>query len=282
MEVRSDVFEAAPGTSLRIENGRGSVHVSGVAGETIGLRTTLHNPSALEYTAALEGDTVAVSVRVRRHAALFVLPWLTAHADVEVSCPPATRVDIAASTGSVHAEGLTAGGILRASAGSVHCSQLAGGWRLETSNGSVSATGIAGDLRVRTSNGSIEVDDLDGALSVSSSNGSLRAHRLRGAFTVTASNGRVDLDAAPPEGSDCLVRTSNGSIRLALAQLASLAVDVAASNGRAEVDLPGLGIHARGRTFSQTIGGGTTRLTVRTSNGSISIREAPLPARSLA
>jgi DUF4097 and DUF4098 domain-containing protein YvlB len=276
MDQEYSVFNVAPGARLTVEDNRGSVTVRpGAAGEVC-VRTTFHNRPAFEYSAALEGGEVVVRAKIRPFQNIIAFASLKTRADIEITCPPDTPIDVNVSMGGADVSRIRTGGKIRASNGQVQCRECDGDWRLHTSNGKVTAEGIVGDLTIHSSNGGITVDDLEGPLQVNTSNGFVSAKNVRGSAAISTSNGRVDLDFAPPAGSNSSVRASNATVRIGVADAPSLDLDVKTSNGRVEVDLPALGIRSSGRGISQSARGGDRRLSVQTANGSVTIAEASL------
>jgi DUF4097 and DUF4098 domain-containing protein YvlB len=276
MDQEYSVFSVGPGARLSVEDNRGSVSVRpGAAGE-VSVRTTFHNRQAFEYSAALEDGEVVVRAKIRPFQNIIAFASLKTRADIEITCPPDTAIDVNVSMGGVDISRIRTGGKVRASNGQVVCRECDGDWRLHTSNGKVTAEGIVGELTVHSSNGGITVEDLEGPLHVNTSNGFVYAKNVRGSAAISTSNGRIDLEFAPPAGSSSSVRASNATVRIGVADAPSLDLDVRTSNGRVEVDLPALGLRASGRGISPSARGGDRRLSVQTSNGSVTIVEAAM------
>lgn len=167
---------------------------------------------------------------------------------------------------------------------------LEGDARLRTSNGPVKLISFRGDASVKTSNGPVEVKDFSGALVAETSNGPVRGDGVKGHLDVTTSNGPVAISAADlASGKPVRIKTSNGSVRLAMNRLTT---DVIAhtSNGPIELRLPaGSGANVRAETrhgkvesdfdvsattqskseLAGRIGGGGPSLELETSNGNI-------------
>lgn len=167
-------------------------------------------------------------------------------------------VSLTTSNGSIAAEGIVGRGTLR------------------TSNGPLTVRDHEGRLDVRTSNGRIEVSAMRGVLEAVTSNGTVRITdaELSGIGLVRTSNGSIDIAARLAEGAGYDVNSSNGSIHIALAR-PDVVVELRTSNGRIDLQTELLAsridrTHVQGR-----IGDGSARLNVRTSNGSVTLRERP-------
>ncbi len=124
-------------------------------------------------------------------------------------------------------------------------------------NGGVTATGLAGDVRASTVNGGIEVET-SGQASAETVNGS-----------ISAALGSV---SAPLS-----FETVNGNITLTLPGTASASVEAETLSGELTSDfaLPVKGKFRAGmRKLEGDIGGGGTRISLQTVNGSIRLRKA--------
>ncbi len=125
-----------------------------------------------------------------------------------------------------------------------------------STNGALSITGIAGEARARTQNGRIELSDIFGAVTARSTNGSIRAR----------------LDSLPDDAALSL-RTTNGSITAELPEGISADVEIATTNGRINSSFPiTVSDRMSSRRLSGRIGAGGRQISIRTTNGSITLR----------
>ena len=125
----------------------------------------------------------------------------------------------------------------------------------KSSNGAMMSTGLSGDLMLKTSNGAVTVNGHTGPLS------------------VDTSNGAVSISLASAE-APVQVKSSNGSITLVVPDAYSGAVSCATSNG--SVTNGTKGALAAGSTKTKgtiTLGAGAAASTLRTSNGSVTVRQ---------
>ena len=121
-------------------------------------------------------------------------------------------------------------------------------------NGSVKAAGVGRDLRVKTSFASVMASDVQGALDVENQNGAI--------------------SVAAPRTSQCrpmTLRTSFSTIKVALPQNASYAVNARTTYGRIHSELPIQTRTIGDDTVIGTIGGGTCKLELVNANGNINI-----------
>jgi DUF4097 and DUF4098 domain-containing protein YvlB len=126
-----------------------------------------------------------------------------------------------------------------------------------------------------TVNGNVEVARLHAPVRAASTNGSVNVLEVGGEVDATSVNGniRVDMRQAEPR-SQMDLSTVNGSIVLYLPAEFRAYVDARTVNGSVASDLP-LTVEGR-RSRSRLVGslnGGQTKLVLRTTNGSILLRQ---------
>jgi len=129
--------------------------------------------------------------------------------------------------------------------------------RGQTSNGAIKLRDV-GQVEVGTSNGRIELEDVQGTIDVETSNGRIEGDDLNGdGIRAESSNGAIDLELGTAQ--DVEARTSNGAIELTV-PADSYRIATETSNGSTDL-----------RVANDPDGRFT--LDLRTSNGSITVRE---------
>lgn len=181
---------------------------------------------------------------------------------------------------------------LRTSGGSIEIDNVQGDVRAETSGGSLRFGDVKGPVYGKTSGGSVTVGRTEGNVEVYTSGGSIRIERAKGNVIAKTSGGSVTvdevdgyIDAKTSGGSmsayltqqpkaNCSMRTSGGNITVYLGGKFGLDIDASTSGGRVRTDFP---ITVSGeisqRSLHGAIHGGGPELYLRTSGGSIHIRE---------
>lgn len=125
-----------------------------------------------------------------------------------------------------------------------------------TSNGTLFMGGVVGEANARTVNGRIQLEDIFGSVTARSTNGSIR----------------VRLDTLPAQAA-LSFRTTNGSVTAELPASLSADVDLSTTNGRINSHFPVVsGGEISSRRFRGRIGEGGRELSMRTTNGSITLR----------
>jgi hypothetical protein len=125
-----------------------------------------------------------------------------------------------------------------------------------TVNGNVEVAGVVAAVRAASTNGNVKVMEVGGAVDASSVNGSIHVDISR------------DEPRAPMELS-----TVNGSIVLFVPDELRAYVDARTTNGSVGSDLPFQVVGTRSRSrLVGSLNGGSTKLVLRTTNGSIWLR----------
>lgn len=153
---------------------------------------------------------------------------------------------------------------------------------LYTSNGSIQVDDNRAAVRTRTSNGTVELTNIYGNMAVGTSNGKIVARNVTGNAQFKTSNGTISFEGVL-EGDDNSFRTSNGSVKVKLPMDQVVHLAAGTSNGRIRCDLPTQRIMVeKKKSYEAIVGNGAAeeveaKLTISTSNGSVSIQPMELP-----
>jgi hypothetical protein len=131
------------------------------------------------------------------------------------------------------------------------------------------------DLALRATNGNVEVTEVMGDLKVGSTNGNIRLMGVGGDVSGGTTNGSVVVELAGDEwvGEGVNVRTTNGSITLAIPEAYNGVLDAATTNGSISVDFPITVSGKIGRRLRAELGNGGATIKAVTTNGSVKIRK---------
>jgi len=128
---------------------------------------------------------------------------------------------------------------------------------LKTVNGGIGAKNVEGRAELETTNGGIEASEMKGTICVQTTNGSVR----------------VKVDSFS-ESDEIILRTINGSVRLALPSDVSADLEASTVNGSIRTDFP---LTVQGRLSKRHLDGkikeGGGRISLGTVNGSVTISE---------
>ena len=239
----------APRLTIKSFNGRIGLR-AGKDGE-VRVEAKIRNPSRVGYRAWQEGDNIFVEARRSNGFSLIPRP---AGANISITAPADSTIDLATSNGRIEIKDIHG-------SGPVH-----------TSNGRIVLDNVRGEHEVHTSNGRIVIDGMEGDADVKTTNGSIDIKRMRGAVKAASSNGSISFEGELPEGSVSRLETSNGSVKMRLQGEPDARVTARTSNGRVNANLPLQSVSTQGRSHIEGVAGnGNGELVIRTTNGSINI-----------
>jgi len=143
---------------------------------------------------------------------------------------------------------------------------------VDTSGGSIEIEDLKGKVDAHTSGGSISVEDIEGEVDIKTSGGSLHIENIIGAIDAHTSGGSIKIKLPNGVTADSKMKTSGGSITAYLAK--DVAVDLSAktSGGRVSSEFSVDG-EIKKRSIRGAINGGGPELVLKTSGGSVRIKE---------
>lgn len=185
-----------------------------------------------------------------------------------VHAPTETRTRLGTSGGSVTALNLNGTQELRTSGGRITVEGINGDMVLRTSGGRISINDVRGDVEARTSGGAIRAESIIGATLLQTSGGSIQATGISGSLEARTSGGGITAELLSPDEFVDL-RTSGGSINIKIPRKMGYELDL--KGNRVNVELNNFsGRTERGR-ITGTIDGGGTKVSARTSGGSVNL-----------
>ena len=143
---------------------------------------------------------------------------------------------------------------------------------LDTSGGSINIENLKGKVDAYTSGGSISVENAQGDVDIKTSGGSLDLVNIIGKINAKTSGGSIKLKLPTNPTKDSKLKTSGGSITAYLAKGVAVNLSAKTSGGRvsSEFDVNGT---TKKRSIVGTINGGGPELILKTSGGSVRIKE---------
>jgi hypothetical protein len=229
---------------------RGGIGVrAGDAGH-IRVEGEVHGTWRVRYAIEQRGDDVVIEAQPR-----FLLGWLSllGPARFTITAPATTRLEIESYSAPIDVQ------------------RVAGGGTLQTTNGAIHLDGVKGGLSAVTTNGAINTRGFDGSATLRTTNGAIDVREGRGTFDVTTTNGAIMLDAELQSGARHRAETTNGSVTVHLRGEPSLRVNARTTNGAVVANRPITTRERSSDTLAGTIGAGDGELSLRTTNGKITI-----------
>ena len=177
-QVTEDLFTVADAPKLEVENENGRVDVEVGADDTVHVRSTLSDPSTIDYRVQQDGDVVRVVAKGVSKGGL--LSFMRRSGEVAISVAVPRRTDVAAGTVN----------------GDVVLQGVEGSGRLSTVNGKLVMSDVKGDFEGSTVNGGIS---FSGEMAPGSKN---EFSTVNGGVKVRLQGGtRVKMDASTVNGS---------------------------------------------------------------------------------
>ncbi len=143
---------------------------------------------------------------------------------------------------------------------------------LQTSGGSISIEDLVGKVDAQTSGGSIRMGNIEGDVDVHTSGGSITSKSVYGNIDAHTSGGSIKVTFAKDLTDDASLTTSGGSITAYLHEDISVDLDASTSGGRVRTDFDVDG-RVKKKSIRGEINGGGHKLVLRTSGGSVNIKE---------
>ncbi len=278
-------FNVSPGGTLTIETDKGSIDVETSNSDRVEIEVIREvdgwNADELldEFTVDFKqrGDDVIVTgefegERSRRGWWGGKYRKLKIHYNVVV--PRRYNVDLKTSGGGIEVDDLEGEVYCKTSGGSLTFGNVTGDVEGQTSGGSITVGEVDGQVDVHTSGGSIRIDRAKGDVRAKTSGGSISVNEVYGSIDARTSGGSVSAEISEQPKDDCRLTTSGGNVTVYLSDKVGVNVDARTSGGRVRTDFP---VMVRGeiskRSLVAKVNGGGPELYLRTSGGSISLKE---------
>jgi DUF4097 and DUF4098 domain-containing protein YvlB len=210
-ETHDNTFSVGATPKIVVSNDNGQIDVVTGNEGTVNVKATIRRPDDVEYSVVQEGDTVRVEARVSSVRGF----GTDAGAEITVTLPADTNVDLRTSNGGIEVVGIQNSGRLRTANGRISLENVKGEFEVSTINGAIDFRGemtAGGTNQLTTFNGSVEVTLLGEPsvkLDAATSNGEIIC-KLPIAATESGVNRLVGVVGGGDAG--LVIKTLNGSI----------------------------------------------------------------------
>ena len=224
--MRDDTFAVGANSRLVVRGFNGRIRVRAGEPGSIRVRAKLKKPYEIKYSAVQEGDLITVEAKPHQpyqQSEELLRGFSRQHsgANIEVTVPVATSVDLATGNGPVELQGTESSGTV------------------QTKNGPIRVEQFKGDLNATTKNAPITVKTLSGSAELYTSNSRVSIEDAHGRFDARTTNGSIKLQGSIEPGNGSTLYTTNGNIKVALDADPSLKLMAATVNGRVRCEVPG-------------------------------------------
>ena len=258
--MHEDTFAVGDKPRLVVRGFNGRIRVRAGEPGSIRVRAKLKKPHEIKYSAAQEGDLITVEAKPYQpyqQSGELLHGFSRQHsgANIEVTVPVTTSVDLATGNGPVELQGTESSGTVQTKNGPIKVQQFKGDLNAKTKNASITVKTFSGSAELYTMNSRVSIDD---------------AH---GRFEVRTINGPIKFQGSMEPKSHNRLSTLNGNIKVALDADPSLALTAATTNGRVRCEVPGFVAAVEKRhKLEGTMGAGEAELIAETKNGSIVVQ----------
>ena len=247
----------------------------------------------LEFEFSHEDGVVTIRGRGEDRSRWFGWSFRGEQAEITLNVPYRQHLNLRTRGGDIEIDRLqgeftarTSGGDIEAgdidgpvdaetSGGTIRVQSAGGPVSAATSGGSIRLGNVAGAVAAKTSGGSIRIGDAGAAVEARTSGGSIEVAGAGGAVQARTSGGSVEVGFAGQPERDSQLHTSGGNVTVYLRDDFQADLTASASGGRVTSDLPEVTPNnsaGRGR-LEQSLNGGGPELSLRTSGGSVRIRQ---------
>jgi DUF4097 and DUF4098 domain-containing protein YvlB len=145
--------------------------------------------------------------------------------------------------------------------------------QIKTTNGSVEITGTTGDAFIKTTNGSIKVSDTEGTVELRTTNGNISITGASGIRLAKSTNGSIEVSVLNFV-DNAEITTTNGSVTLAVPENINADIDLKTTNGKISASQIQMLVEEISKNHvSGKLGSGGNSITIRTTNGSITLKK---------
>jgi len=237
-ETVTETYEITDLSSLSLETVNGSITVDGDQGDAIEVRARKAAPTedALESVTLESSRSDGQLTLETNHEQLPFLFGPSPKLDLEVTVPPEVRLA-----------------------------------RAKTTNGDVETRNVTGELVAGTTNGRVDVEGVDGGLSTETTNGEIHVAGVSGDVDASTTNGDIDI-ALADDGGNLSAESTNGKITIRASASLGATVSIETTNGDISVEGFGDSTASSDSSLEMTLGDGTRRLRLETTNGDVTLR----------
>ncbi|MGE3594259.1 MAG: DUF4097 domain-containing protein [Dehalococcoidia bacterium] len=234
----------------------GDVTIQAGATESVSVEARLRDERRIDYQSHQDGDTIRIESR--EGGRFSFLPSWRRSADVTITAPAGTIVEVHAKNGDVVMDGLHNDATLRTTNGAIRLDDAQGNINATTTNGRITFDGAvpAGtSTRLNTTNGRL----------------ALRLSDAQGTIDAKSTNGRISFEGPLTGEAQAKLQTTNGGVDVRLTGTPNVTLDLDTSNASVTSRWPVLAEEMDDDTLKGAIGNGQAGLTVRSSNGEITV-----------
>ena len=276
-DVVERTFSVHPGGKLTLDTDLGSVEVRSAPGNQVRVRVEREVRSGADKDFELNfeqrGDDVLVEGNKSGGDWGWSF-WNRYKVHFEIVVPEEYNLELETAGGSIKIADLVGDVDCHTSGGSIRIDDIDGQVDCRTSGGSIHVGRVEGSVNAKTSGGSITIDRSGGSVVAKTSGGSVTVNEVLGSIEASSSGGSVSARLTSQPLADCRLTTSGGRVEVTLAGPIAVDLDAKTSGGRVHLEMPVTISGSVSKTSVRgTLNGGGPQLYLRTSGGSIYVKE---------
>ncbi|MDR0266686.1 LiaI-LiaF-like domain-containing protein [Paenibacillus sp.] len=215
-----------------------------------------------------EGDTLVLSLNDDNNwFSFFNIEFDKDEEYLNVQIPKPLEVEVHTKNDSIKGRETGAGFTAVTTNGSINLTQIEGIVSATTSNSSITLEQIKDNVSATTTNGTVRVTDVGGSAQLKTSNSAITVNNIAGGLTAKTTNGSIKGTSAI--GGDWNCSSSNGSISLGIPKNTNAEIKAKTTNSSIKGNISWVQDDDDKR--SATIGDGTHKVELDTTNGSIKV-----------
>ncbi len=280
-------FAVGPGGTLSLESDLGSIEVRGTGGDKVDIEVVREIRTGREREAERilneidmkfdqSGNDVNVSLKYDRSGLERLFNNIGRYLRIKfiVSVPERYNLDLYTKGGGISVDNIQGTVKSRTSGGGLKFDRIEGPITGRTSGGGIDIGDVKGETNVHTSGGSIRIGSAEGPIDAHTSGGGISVDEVMGSLQADTSGGSIKATITSQPKGDCRLTTSGGSITVHLGKGIGVDLDAKTSGGSVSTDFPvTIQGEIKRNALKAEINGGGPNLYLRTSGGSIRIRE---------
>lgn len=235
-------FNISGQVRLTVENGSGSIHVTGAPGSAVTVDGTIsqgwslfggNNPDEIAQVEAHPPiEQAGNAVVIHRVNSGWVNNLSISYV---ITTPPDTSLEAHTGSGTIQVEGLNEAAELGAGSGRIEIDHLAGSVHAQTGSGTIEFSRVGGELRAGTGSGEIRGEEVVGRFSATTGSGGIQVGKLDAGGEIHAASGEIEVDQVR---GDFTAHTASGSIRVGGVLTGDSQWNISAASGSIRILLP--------------------------------------------
>jgi DUF4097 and DUF4098 domain-containing protein YvlB len=290
-------YEVAGPIRLDLTNASGSIHISGSSNNKVHIHGEIRahgflfrdpEKQARELSShppiEQKPDLIRVGKELGRMNSASIDYTIELPQNAEVSSNSASGaqrvsgiqgpVKIDSASGSIEVSGIERSVQVNTASGSITAHDLGGDFRANSASGSVTITNVKGDVRVHVISGTVKVSGPGARVEAVTTSGSITVDGAGNDVNASAVSGRLAVQGNPSSNSYWNLKTTSGSVEVAVPSSANFHLSAQAVSGQINAGIPILIEDQDKHSLRARVGNAGGRVEIHTVSGGIRLQPA--------